>query len=284
MTIPASCALPENQPHLHARAIPTQDLQALFELCNERYFDGYLVPSSGFRLRFSRSVKLSGCFHYCLASSEDWGIDISQRLKDHPFALLSTMVHEMIHMLAHQLFRETGSREYLDEQALPGQPFTNRGHGAFFMACLERLNQRFAELRITIKSTFGDSLYDLSKISRERLLLISIRDASIAGASNPEQSSSKGMIYRLDPKAELDWDRLAKTAEELHGSREIRVLSVAGHRAEGFPVLRRDNGARRNMRLRSLRNFSAKVMMLLDAPQTDELREAPRSPSLKTAV
>lgn len=284
MTNPAFCALPATQPHLHARAIPTQDIQGLFDLCNERYFGGYLVPSPGFRLRFSRSVKLSGCFHYCLASSEDWGIDVSQRLKDHPFALLSTMVHEMIHMLAHQLYRETGDREYLDQRALPGKPFTNRGHGAFFTACLERLNQRFPELRITIKSTFGDFLYDHSKISRERLLLIPIRSAPVSAASNPERSQSKGMIYRLHPKAELDWDRLAQTAEELHGSREVRVLSVAGHQAEGFPVLRRDNGARRNMRLRSLRNFSAKVMMLLNAPQTDELRETPRSPSLKTAV
>lgn len=237
--------------------IPTDDLDALFKLCNSRYFDDALAPSPGFKLTFSRSVRLSGCFTYCLETHQDWGIQISRRLQDHPLAMLSTMVHEMIHMLAHQRFRETGDRQLLDETPEDGQPFVNPGHGAFFLHQLEQLNRGFPELGITVKSTFGDALYDHSKIAPVRLLVVFI-----------DRLHDKGMVYQLHPKAPLQWERLRRTAIQVHGVSDFTVLEVAGHLAEGFPTLRRDNAPRVNMRTLSLRQFGAKVAGLLTAPES----------------
>lgn len=239
--------------------IPTNDLPALFDYCNRQYFSNELQPSPGFRLTFSRSVRLSGCFSFCLESHLDWGITISRRLCDHPRALLSTLVHEMIHMLAHQRYRRSGDPALLDESPLPGQPYVNRGHGAFFMGELERLNQQYPELGLTVKSTFGDHLYDHSKIAPVRLLLVHI--CPLAG---------KGMVYRLHDQAPLDWERLRETAGKVHGVSSIRLLEVPGHLAEGLPALRRDNAPRKRMKRLSLRNFDAKVENFLRAPGTRE--------------
>ena len=236
---------------LAAHDIPTKNLQRLFDFCNDRYFANALVPSPGFKLQFNRSQNLFGSFNYCLSSHTDWSITLSRRLQDHPFALLSTMVHEMVHMLAHQYYRESGDPLYLDETALPGQPFFNVGHGAFFLAEADRLNQRFPELKIQVKSNFGDELYDHDKIADERLLLVTI-----------DAFASRGMIYRLHPQADNDWQSLRALAEERHGSDDIQVLLVPGALADGFPQLRRDNRARRNSRILSLRNFTETAAML----------------------
>lgn len=245
--------------HLRSEDIPTEDLQALFELCNGRYFAAALIPSPGFRLRLSRSVKLSGCFRYCEATRLDWGIDIARRLQNHPLAMLSTMDHEMIHMLAHQRYRETGNAYYLDEQRVPGYP-ERRGHGPYFMSELERLNRSFPELGITVKSTFGDALYDPNRITPVRLLLVYI-----------DRAQGKGMIYRMHAEAGLEWQRLKSVAMHVHSVSDIAVLRVSGDLAEGFPTLRRDNAARVNMRALSLRNFATKERLLRDARGTLEL-------------
>lgn len=245
--------------------IPTIELKSLFELCNNRYFNNALTPSEGFCLKFSRSSKLFGCFRYCLESHTDWGIEISYRLRDHPLALLSTMVHEMIHMLAHQNFRESGDPYWLDEKPVSGKAFVNPGHGAFFLAELERLNKSFDELGIAVKTQFGDAtLYDLSKIKPERLLVVNI-----------DRQQGKGMVYRLHNKAELDWERLRATSVRVHGTDDIAVLKVRGHLAEGFPSLRRDNGSRVNMKPLSLRGFSKTMATLRKAAGSVELRELP---------
>lgn len=234
--------------------ISTLDLPALFDLCNRLYFDNELQPSPGFQLTFSRSVRLSGCFTYCLETHQDWGIGISQRLQEHPRALLSTLVHEMIHMLAHQRFRETGDTTLLDETPVAGQPFVNPGHGAFFLGQLERLNREFPDLGLTVKSTFGDHLYDQSRIAPVRLLMVFT--CRVEG---------RGMVYRLHPQAPLDWVRLQETATEVHGVDDIKLVEVPGKLAEGFPSLRKDNAPRKNMRRLSLRHFNAKVATLLGA-------------------
>lgn len=249
---------------------PITDLKTLFELCNSRYFNNAITPSEGFSLKFSRSTKLFGCFRYCLESHTDWGIEISSRLQDHPLALVSTLVHEMIHMLAHQKFRESGDPYWLDEYPVSGKDFVNPGHGAFFLAELERLNNNFYELGIAVKTQFGDArLYDLSKIKPERLLVVNI-----------DRHQGKGMVYRLHDKAELNWVQLRKTAKRVHGTEDIAVLTVRGHLAEGFPCLRRDNGARVNMKPLSLRRFSKAMVELRKAAGSMELRELPaRSPA-----
>lgn len=242
------------------RPVGPDELEGLFHYCNKRYFDDAIHPSPGFRLRVSKSLKLSGCFHYCLGTSTDWGIDISRRLLDHPRALLSTLVHEMIHMLAHQLYRKSADRKYLDEMPVPGKPFINPGHGAFFLKQQDRLNARYDELQISVKSVFGDQLYDPSRIAPVRLLLVDI-----------DVPRGKGMIYRLHPKAAVDWIQLRDTARLVHNTTGIRVLHVPGRYGEGFPALRRDNRARVNMVPRSLRHFGQKVDFLLTQQGSKEL-------------
>lgn len=226
----------------------------MFQLCNERYFDGEIQPSLGFTLRFSRSVKLSGCFRFALDTHVDWGIEVASRLRDHPLAALSTMTHEMIHMLAHQRYRETGDPFYLDEAPITGLPFVNKGHGAFFLSELERLNADFPELQIDVKSEFGDRLYEKDKIKPARILLVTI-----------DQSLGRGMIYRLHDKAKNDWSALRATARRMHGEAvdQVRLVEVAGHLADGFPVLRKDNAPRKNMVPVGLKGFAEKARALL---------------------
>jgi hypothetical protein len=243
--------------------IPTTELSELFQFCNDRYFSGELDPSEGFVLRFNRSVKLFGCFRYCLETNVDWAIEISGRLRDHPRALRSTMVHEMIHMLAHQRFRRTGNRRYLDEHRIPGQPFVNRGHGAFFLGELERLNRCWPELGISVKSSFGNHLYELGRIRPRHLLVVSIAN-----------SNDKGMIYALHPSAPVDVERLNKTAQGLHDVEDFTVLRVSGELAEGFPVLRKDNAPRVRMRRLSLRGFKDKVQTLRNHAMTIDIMES----------
>lgn len=240
--------------------IPTGNLFELFMLCNNLYFNGELKPSDGFALRFTRSVKLSGCFRFCRQTRTDWAIEVSSRLRDHPRALRSTMVHEMIHMLAHQRYRLTGDQRYLDEFQVEGEPFVNPGHGAFFLGELDRLNRRWPELGITVKSTFGDQLYERDRIAPRHLLVVTI-----------DSRADKGMIYSLHPAAALDMTRLEQTANELHDAENLAVLKVSGELAEGYPMLRKDNAPRRRMRCLTLRDFGKKLRALRSHPATVDL-------------
>src|SRR5690554_2011883 len=202
---------PHPLPSYHG--ISTGDLWALFDYCNTVYFKGELRPSAGFELRFTRSVRLSGCFTYCLSTHTDWGIEISRRLQQHPRALVSTLVHEMIHMLAHQRYRDNGDTRLLDEAPVPGRPFVNPGHGDFFITTLERLNKNFPHLGLTVKSTFGDQLYDQSRIAPVRLLTVDI-----------EPELGKGMVYRMHPQAPLDWAALTSDRKSTRlNSSHVRI-------------------------------------------------------------
>lgn len=234
--------------------IPVRDLQALFDLCNERYFGGTIKPSPGFRLRVSRSVKLSGCFSFALDTRVDWGIAISSRLLDHPLAALSTMAHEMVHMLAHQRYRETGDRFYLDEEPVPGRPFVNKDHGAFFLGEMSRLNRHFPELQVDVKSKFGDGLYERDKIAPSRLLLVTI-----------DEADGRGMVYRLHEKAPNDWRMLRQTARRLHGDGidKVQLVEVAGDQAEGFPLLKKNNEPRAKMTPLRLKDYGKKLLALI---------------------
>lgn len=237
-------------------------LSALFRRFNRRYFQGELQMSPGFQLRFSRSEKLSGCFRFCRSSHRDLGIDIARRLADHPRALRSTLVHEMLHMLAHQRYRLSGDRYYLDRKPLPGKPFAGPGHGAFFLRHMALLNRIYPELKLSVLAFWGDSLHDQAKIAPVRLLVVNF----------VSKSRQKGMIYRLHADAQLDWAALSETAMELHGSANIAVLEVAGGVGESFPTLRRDNRPRRNMQRRSLKRFRPLLADIYRHPDTKVIR------------
>lgn len=237
-------------------------LWSLFDQYNRQYFRCEIRPSKGFVLRYYRGVRLFGYFAYCRESHTDWNITLSHRLRAHPCALRNTLVHEMIHMLAHQRFRETGDPYYLDETPVAGKPFQGKGHGGFFLETMRVLNEQTStvtegELGLEVVSYFGDHFYELDKIPPVRLLIVHFRN-----------TAGKGMIYQLHPQAPTDWSTLRETAQELHGSDAIEILQVAGAHAEGFPTLRKDNRARINMRVRSLRHFSRTVADLKRAEDT----------------
>ncbi len=229
-------------PEISRQPVSPDELGELFQTYNQRYFNNELVPSEGFSLRFSRSTQLFGCFRYCLQTHVDWAIDISSRLADHPRALRSTLVHEMIHMLAHQKYRETGDAFYLDEHPVPGEPFVNADHGAYFLSQVERLNRQWPELHIAVTSHYGNHLYEHDRIPPRHLLVVALEDG-------------RGMIYGLHPKAAVDISQLQRTAAQLHDPSGISVLKVRGELAEGFPVLRKDNRAPARMKPLSLRGF-----------------------------
>ncbi len=231
------------------------ELGELFQTYNQRYFNNELVPSEGFSLRFSRSTQLFGCYRYDLKTHEDWAIDISYRLADHPRALRSTLVHEMIHMLAHQKYRETGNAFYLDEHPVAGEPFVNADHGAYFLGEVERLNRQWPELHIAVTSHFGNHLYEHDRIPPRHLLVVTLK-------------SGRGMIYGLHSKAAIDISQLQRTAAQLHDPAGIYVLRVRGELAEGFPVLRKDNRAPARMKPLSLRGFEDVAGSLRGHPET----------------
>ena len=226
-------------------------LWSLFDRYNHQYFRGALRPSEGFVLRYYRGVRLFGYFSYCRESHTDWNITISERLRVHPRALRNTLVHEMIHMLAHQRYRETGDPYYLDLAPVAGKPFLGKGHGAFFTDTMRALNEQNPELGLEVASHFGDDFYELDRIDPVRLLIVHFRDRA-----------GNGMIYRLHPRAAVEWSILRATAQALHGSDVIEILQVAGAHAEGFPALRKDNRARANMRVRKLRHFRRTISEL----------------------
>lgn len=232
-------------------------LWELFKYYNRCYFGNNLIPSSGFCLKFSRITRVFGYFSFCLETHVDWNISISLRLRHHPKALRDTLIHEMIHMLAHQRYRETGDKKFLDLGPVEGASFFNRGHGAFFYSEMNRLNHNYSELNLKVVSYFGDHTYQKDKIPPVRLLVAHL-----------DRKAEKGMIYRLHPEASLDWKLLRETIRETHGSEDIAVLQVAGACAEGFPALRRDNRARKNMKVRSLRAFKSVLARFERHPET----------------
>lgn len=238
------------------------DLRSLFNRCNHHYFQGFIHPSEGFALKFYRGEKLFGYFSYCRETHQDRSITVSRRLRHHPRALRNTLVHEMIHMLAHQRYRTTGDAYFLDLSPAVGHSFVDRGHGAFFLATMSELNRRHPELGLAVVSYFGDEFYEQDKIDPVRLMIVHI-----------DRDNDKGMVYRLHPQAALNWSRLRDVAVEIHASSDIELLQVAGANAEGFPTLRRDNGSRINMKARSLRNFGTTVRGLKCAGGTIHLGE-----------
>lgn len=241
-------------------------LRSLFDQYNRQYFQKQIIPSVGFSLKLFRGEKLFGYFSYCRESHTDWNITVSKRLCDHPRALRNTLVHEMIHMLAHQRYRETGDPYYLDLHPSPGKIFKGRGHGDFFLAVKKALNQRHPELGLSVVSRFGDKYYEPEKIDPVRLLIV-----------HTDRQRQKGMVYRLHPAASNDWCQLRATARKVHRSDDIVLIQVAGADAEGFPSLRKDNGARINMKVRSLRNFKETVRYLKEASGTVYLGQFPSS-------
>ena len=244
-----------------ADPIHHSDLLALFERCNERYFNNALQYGPSFRVRYSAAERQIGRFRSCRHSYEPLAIELSARLGDHPRALRSIMVHQMIHMLALQSYRTSGDETFLDREPLYGHLFIEPGIGAFFLAQLEHLNLQHPELCLTVKPRFGSgSLFEQSRIPSARLVVI---------PTDPQHNT--GIIYRLHDKAPLRWRELREMAWLHHNAADIQVLRVAGAIAEAYPVLRKDNRPRVNHRARPETDFDVLVQELRDHRLTAEL-------------
>lgn len=244
-----------------ADPIDCNNLQAQFDLCNARYFSGTLYGDDSFIVRYSAAERQMGRFRYCPDTHQPLAIELSSRLREHPKALRSILVREMISMLALQSYRETGDDTFLDREPLYGHLFIEPGIGAFFLAQLEHLNLQFPELGLTVKPRFGSgSLFDQSRIPAARLVLI---------ATSPTDNT--GVIYRLHDKAPTQWRELREMAWLHHNAHDISVLRVAGALAEAYPVLRKDNQPRANSRARQETEFDLAVQELRDHRLTSEL-------------
>ncbi len=251
-----------------ANVIPCNDLQTLFDLCNERYFNGTLKPAGEFTVRYGQTGRQLARFRPCPRTHRALAIELSPRLQGHPQALRSALVREMIPMLALQQYLATGNDTFLDREPLHGHLFVEPGLGAFFLAQMEHLNLAFPELCLTVKPRFGSgSLFDPRHIPAAILLLVPVSTAD-----------NTGIIYRLHDKAPLCWQQLRETAWQHHGARRIQVLKVAGALAEDYPTLRKDNRPRANARLRLEEDFDLVVQELRDHRLTAEL-QAPGQPS-----
>lgn len=246
---------------LGADPIDCHNLQALFALCNQRYFNGTLQYSDAFTVRYSAAERQMGRFRYCPETWQPLAIELSSRLRDHPMALRSIMVRQMIPMLALQSYRNTGDETFLDREPLYGHLFIEPGIGAFFLAQMEHLNLQFPELCLTIKPRFGSgALFNQRLVPTARLVII---------PSDPVNNA--GLIYRLHDKAPTRWWALREMAWLHHNAHEIRVLRVAGALAEAYPVLRKDNQPRANTRAYLETDFDLVVQELRDHRLTAEL-------------
>ncbi|MFC4258217.1 hypothetical protein ACFOZ5_04120 [Marinobacter lacisalsi] len=244
-----------------ADPIDCYNLQALFDLSNQRYFNGTLEYGEAFVVRYSAAERQMGRFRYCADTLQPLAIELSCRLRDHPLALRSVMVRQMIPMLALQSYRETGDETFLDREPLYGHLFIEPGIGAFFLSQMEHLNLLFPELCLTVKPRFGSgTLFNQSLIPTARLVII---------PSDP--TNNTGVIYRLHDKAPTQWRELREMAWLHHNAHEISVLRVAGALAEAHPVLRKDNQPRANTRAHLETDFDLVVQELRDHRLTAEL-------------
>lgn len=244
-----------------ADPIDCNDLQALFAQCNQRYFNGTLRCNEAFTVRYSSAERQMGRFRYCPDTREPLAIELSSRLRDHPRALRSIMVRQMIPMLALQSYRDTGDATFLDRAPLYGHLFIEPGMGAFFLAQMEHLNLQFPELCLTVKPRFGSgSLFDQNRIPAARLVIIPT-----------DAVNNAGVIYRLHDKAPTNWRELREMAWLHYNAHEIFILRVAGALAEAHPVLRKDNQPRANNRAHPEADFDLVVQELRDHRLTAEL-------------
>ncbi|MGM0570162.1 hypothetical protein [Marinobacter sp.] len=245
-----------------ADPIACNNLRALFDLCNERYFNQALRPGDNFTVRYGNTGHSLARLRIGPGTHTPCAMDLSARLKDHPLALRSILVREMIPMLGRQCYRETGDNRFLDQAPLYGHLFIEPGIGAFFLAQMEHLNLAFPELGLTVKPRFGSgSLFDQRRIPTARVLVVPVNALA-----------NTGIIYRLHDRAPTDWKRLRETAWLHHGAHEVQLLKVAGALAETWPVLRKDNQPRANQRPRLEDNFDLLVQELRDHRLTAELR------------
>lgn len=245
-----------------AGPIPCNNLQALFDLCNERYFSDTLQPPGNFRVYYGRTGRRLARFRRCPRTHQPLAIEVSSRLRDHPRALRSALVREMIPMLALQRYQATGDTSFLDREPLHGHLFIAPGLGAFFLAQMEHLNLAFPELCLTVKPRFGSgSLFDQRRIPAAIVLVVPVSAVD-----------NTGIIYRLHDKAPTQWQQLREMAWLHHGASDIQLLKVAGALAEAFPVLRKDNCPRANAQARPEEDFDLLVQELRDHRLTAELR------------
>lgn len=244
-----------------ADAIVCTDLRVLFDLCNERYFNGAIRADRGFTLRYGNTGHALARLRAADNRSAPHAIDLSPRLRSHPLALRSALVREMIPMLGRQSFQETGDFRFLDEEPLHGHLFIEPGIGAFFLAQMEHLNVAFPELCLTVKPRFGSgSLFDQRRIPPARVLVVFV-----------DQVANTGIIYRLHDQAPALRPELSDMAWQHHGTRDVQLLKIAGALAEDFPVLRKDNQPRANLRPRLEEDFDLLFQELRDHRLTAEL-------------
>lgn len=141
----------------------TEDLKALHQWCNEKYWDG-LLPSDIPVEWNTRLLKTTGRMIRKYRGNEPYKIELSDSIRGDSESIINVLVHEQIHLWQHHMADQKNDLSYRDIEREPGHPYKNRGHGRYFYHHMNRLNRDFPELKITV---VDDAVVNLDQPSNE---------------------------------------------------------------------------------------------------------------------
>lgn len=127
------------------KSIPSK-LEDLYNYCNEKYFEGTLPETVMTWTNRMVNVMALAIYRRNPIHKSVYEIRVSSELDGYPKELLSTIVHEMIHIKQYQEYRN-GNESALDRKVSKSSIYNN-GHGPFFHKEMNRLNKEFKELDI----------------------------------------------------------------------------------------------------------------------------------------
>lgn len=114
--------------------VSERDLRAAFAAINRDHFGGTLPADTQvvFSAQLRRAIGRAQHKYARRSGSHHYRISIARSIDRDPAEVINTLVHEMIHIEQYVRSVREADERYLDKQPVPGRPFTNRGHGAFF--------------------------------------------------------------------------------------------------------------------------------------------------------
>ena len=216
---------------------PFHCLESLYQWCNNRYFEGTLLPAS---ISWSRRLKNSFGFFEWTSDSGKTGprIVLSERLKGCPSEILDTIVHEMIHVWQYQKYASTKNIDFLDIKPSQGHSFHSSWHGEYFYRWVNHLNVKFEELNLgPEKEGFPTDIGLVVKEKQTVLIRFSIND-------HPEEA-----LFVADCDLSSKLETLISDAMDLYGVDCLKSVSISKTKSPDvdlFPRLSRCGRFRAN--------------------------------------
>lgn len=122
------------------------DINELYDYCNKSYFNNELPKAPVSWSAKMKSILGLAIYKNQPKDGEHYRIRISAQIKDDKKLVISTLAHEMIHILQYQE-RHNGNHSALDHN-MPKSSIYNNGHGPFFYKEMDRLNNNYQELSV----------------------------------------------------------------------------------------------------------------------------------------